>query len=159
MLYMLEIGLRCIFRVGLPVCSEYGRLIYGWPSYITFLHCPGSVGNYNFAVLLLRLWASLDLICQKNITEVLACHFQAWDSKGLVHFHLVSCTIIEFPFGTLPHPWEQAWESLLENERPCGGELWCPTANQSSEAEPTRQNTPELPFMEPKCLIHEKWVK
>lgn len=149
MLYMLEV-------VSSGWASQYAWVWYVdlWMAFLYYLPTL----PWNFAILLLRLWASLDLICQKNMAEVLACHFEAWDSKGLVHFHLVSCTI-EFPFGTLPHPWEQAWKSLLENESPCGGELWCPTANQFTEAEPTKQNTPELPLMKPKCLTHKKWVK
>lgn len=112
---------------------------------------------WNFSVLLLRLWTSLNLLCQKNMAEVLACHFQAWDSKGLAHFHLVSCTI-EFPFGTLPHPWEQAWESLLENKRPCGGELWCPTQHPTNpQKQPTRQTTANYKCKSSQDLNYLSW--
>lgn len=67
-LYMLGVSLWCIFRVSFLVHSKCGRLIYQWPnywpSYITFLYCPGSLKSS-----WLWLWASFWLALAKRIWQ------------------------------------------------------------------------------------------
>lgn len=79
-LYMLW----CIFRIGFLVHSEGGRLIYWWsnywPSYITFIYCPGSLKSS-----LLWLWASLWLALAKRIWQKCWHAYSKLGTQGVLY--------------------------------------------------------------------------
>lgn len=112
-------GPRFIFRVDFLVCSDCDTLIPFMAQLLTFLYLPWNFGSPLYSGL------ASALLWPKEYGQSAVDQFQACDSRCLTHSHLVFCTVA-FTFGTLHHPWEQAWTWLLEDERPCRGDLRYP---------------------------------